>query len=120
MGLLSKIKSALGLGGQAPKDAPAPRRDAPAESQRPGDGQPGRKRRRRGGRNRNGQPRSEGQQPQDTARGPEPRSRSAKPRTEGERPASAEGANAPAADHGGTSQRYAVAAAETRRLSHFA
>lgn len=99
MGLLSKIKSALGLGGQAPKDAPAPRRDAPAESQRPGDGQPGRKRRRRGGRNRNGQPRSEGQQPQDTARGPEPRSRSAKPRTEGERPASAEGANAPAAEN---------------------
>ena len=99
MGLLSKIKSALGLGGQAPKDAPAPRRDAPAESQRPGDGQPGRKRRRRGGRNRNGQPRSEGQQPQDIARGPEPRSRSAKPRTEGERPASAEGANAPAAEN---------------------
>ena len=99
MGLLSKIKSALGLGGQAPKDAPAPRRDAPAESQWPGDGQSGRKRRRRGGRNRNGQPRSEGQQPQDTARGPEPRSRSAKPRTERERPASAEGANAPAAEN---------------------
>lgn len=99
MGLLSKIKSALGLGGQAPKDAPAPRRDAPAEGQRPGDGQPGRKRRRRGGRNRNGQPRSEGQQPQDTARGPEPRSRSAKPRTEGDRPARAEGANAPAAEN---------------------
>lgn len=95
MGLLSKIKSALGLGGQAPKDAPAPRRDAPAEGQRPGDGQPGRKRRRRGGRNRNGQPRPEGQQSQDAARGPEPRSRSAKPRTEGDRPARAEGANAP-------------------------
>ena len=99
MGLLSKIKSALGLGGQAPKDAPAPRRDAPAEGQRPGDGQPGRKRRRRGGRNRNGQPRPEGQQSQDAARGPEPRSRAAKPRTEGERPASAEGANAPAAEN---------------------
>ena len=99
MGLLSKIKSALGLGGRAPKDAPAPRRDAPAEGQRPGDGQPGRKRRRRGGRNRNGQPRPEGQQSQDAARGPEPRSRSAKPRTEGDRPARAEGANAPAAEN---------------------
>lgn len=99
MGLLSKIKSALGLGGQAPKDVPAPRRDAPAEGQRPGDGQPGRKRRRRGGRNRNGQPRPEGQQSQDAARGPEPRSRSAKPRTEGDRPARAEGANAPAAEN---------------------
>ena len=91
MGLLSKIKTALGLGGRMPKDAPAPRRDASAEGQRPGDGQPGRKRRRRGGRNRNGQPRPEGQQPQNAARGPEPRSRSAKPR--------AEGANAPAAEN---------------------
>ena len=99
MGLLSKIKTALGLGGRAPKDAPAPRRDAPAEGQRPGDGQPGRKRRRRGGRNRNGQPRPEGQQSQGAARGPEPRSRSAKPRTEGDRPAKAEGANAPAAEN---------------------
>ncbi len=77
MGLLSKLKTALGLGAQAPKGAPAPRQDAPA-SDGPGGDRPRRKRR-RGGRNRGAQPRPEGAPPDAADRGPAPRARAAKP-----------------------------------------
>ena len=99
MGLLSKLKTALGLGdrpAQGKPDAPRPKANA-ADGQRPDGDKPPRKRRRRGGRNRNGQPRPEGAQ-DPAARGPEPRSRAAKPRDpEGAKPDVPAG-DAPAAE----------------------
>ena len=78
MGLLSKLKTALGLGdrpAQGKPDAPRPKANA-ADGQRPAGDKPPRKRRRRGGSNLNGQPRPEGAK-DPYARGPEPRSRAA-------------------------------------------
>ena len=76
MGLLSKIKAVLGLGG-------APKKDAPKK------GAPDQRRNNRNGKNRNGKNRNDNRQgrPQESDRGPN-RSRSAKPRgprPEGER-----------------------------------